>query len=363
MALYTLSDFENLSSYNPTKSIFFAERTNDSRATNAANRAAYAMQLEDEDFAHNEAILANERNVQNWQMQNNYNSPSASVARLRAAGLNPYVMFGNEDSSGAVSGSSPASSSTGSPFKGDVSGVAQAEAQRMANVTQSFDNFATGLREMAFEAEKPSLYRAQAEMYRQASKDSSASAEERRLNAMRSQLEYNKAERTFNSAVQAGDLANLETTSRIYNLREQTQSLVRNDMMRAVELDLKQRGIEISERQLGLAYKAFEESVRQFNIQDANNQRDYFEMVRQFDESFGQRLKDYGLSERQIKAIENMQTSEKFRNYMSALGAVIGGVGVGAGQFLKGRASAPGNIGAGSQIYSPPASTGVNVGY
>lgn len=56
---------------------------------------------------------ANYRNVQNWHMANEYNSPKAQMQRLQEAGLNPNLIYGNgisgaSGNAGNVSGASVA---------------------------------------------------------------------------------------------------------------------------------------------------------------------------------------------------------------------------------------------------------------
>ncbi len=38
--------------------------------------------------------LANSQNIEFWNMQNAYNDPSAQMARLKQAGLNPNLIYG-----------------------------------------------------------------------------------------------------------------------------------------------------------------------------------------------------------------------------------------------------------------------------
>lgn len=46
----------------------------------------------------------NQMAEKHWQMQNEYNAPSAQMARYKEAGLNPYLVYGNmENSAGAIS--------------------------------------------------------------------------------------------------------------------------------------------------------------------------------------------------------------------------------------------------------------------
>lgn len=46
------------------------------------------------EFAEEQAQNEFDRNVQMWQMQNEYNSPSAQMQRFKDAGLNPHLIYG-----------------------------------------------------------------------------------------------------------------------------------------------------------------------------------------------------------------------------------------------------------------------------
>lgn len=52
----------------------------------------------------------NQLNIQNWKMANEYNSPSAQMARYKAAGLNPNLVYGSLGQTAAGNISSPSSS-------------------------------------------------------------------------------------------------------------------------------------------------------------------------------------------------------------------------------------------------------------
>jgi len=52
------------------------------------------MQKWQQDFERHEAGQAWERNIQNWKMQNEYNSPAQQMQRLKEAGLNPNLVYG-----------------------------------------------------------------------------------------------------------------------------------------------------------------------------------------------------------------------------------------------------------------------------
>lgn len=60
-----------------------------SQETNAANKALYEQQFAD--------------SIKAWNMQNEYNAPVKEVQRLRAAGLNPALTFGDAAQAGSVS--------------------------------------------------------------------------------------------------------------------------------------------------------------------------------------------------------------------------------------------------------------------
>lgn len=53
----------------------------------------------------------NQMNVENWKMENQYNSPGAQMARLREAGLNPSLVYAGstDNTGGSIGSSSPAS--------------------------------------------------------------------------------------------------------------------------------------------------------------------------------------------------------------------------------------------------------------
>lgn len=51
------------------------------------------------------AQMHNQWNVEQWQRENDYNDPQAQIARLRAAGLNPDLIYGSGDISNVAAGS------------------------------------------------------------------------------------------------------------------------------------------------------------------------------------------------------------------------------------------------------------------
>lgn len=51
------------------------------------------------------AQMQNQWNVEQWQRENDYNDPQAQIARLRAAGLNPDLIYGSGDISNVAAAS------------------------------------------------------------------------------------------------------------------------------------------------------------------------------------------------------------------------------------------------------------------
>lgn len=67
-------------------------------ARGAKKQFQYQQQLQNDAF---------NKNLQMWNMQNEYNSPEAQMARFQEAGLNPRLIYGNGASSAGNASSSP----------------------------------------------------------------------------------------------------------------------------------------------------------------------------------------------------------------------------------------------------------------
>lgn len=50
---------------------------------------------------------ANRMNIENWQMENAYNSPEAQMSRYTAAGLNPNLIYSQQNTGGSIGSVSP----------------------------------------------------------------------------------------------------------------------------------------------------------------------------------------------------------------------------------------------------------------
>lgn len=100
------------------------------RKTNEANK-----DLADQAFEQNKALneQTHQQNLELWKYQNEYNAPSAQMERLRAAGLNPQLVYG----SGNVAGNT-------------TSNVPQLDAaKKLAPMMRAFTGFDLGLDDAA----------------------------------------------------------------------------------------------------------------------------------------------------------------------------------------------------------------------
>lgn len=89
-----------------------------------ALQAITANRAQKKQYEYNSKLMdkQNALNIANWQMQNEYNTPANQVARLRSAGLNPDLFYGQGSAStigGDIAPSSGASVSGQSPINTD----------------------------------------------------------------------------------------------------------------------------------------------------------------------------------------------------------------------------------------------------
>ena len=97
--------------------------------TNAANLALYREQYKN--------------SVEQWNRENAYNDPSSQMARLRAAGLNPSLMMGNNPTGVAGAASLPSANPmvTGESMQAPMVNFSDIGAN-IAAITQGFKNTA-----------------------------------------------------------------------------------------------------------------------------------------------------------------------------------------------------------------------------
>lgn len=78
---------------------------------------ANKLMTKQQEWNRQQAEWQNQVNVQNWQMQNEYNTPSNQMKRLQEAGLNPNLMYGNGSAStGNATGAPDAASVNSAPM-------------------------------------------------------------------------------------------------------------------------------------------------------------------------------------------------------------------------------------------------------
>lgn len=76
-------------------------KTNDANQQLAREQNAFNLQMQQNEFAQNSAQseLEYQRNLELWNMQNEYNSPQAQMQRYIDAGLNPNLIYGTGSAS------------------------------------------------------------------------------------------------------------------------------------------------------------------------------------------------------------------------------------------------------------------------
>lgn len=100
------------------------------RSTKKTNDSNLRINQMNNEF--NERMMRQQQdyNTLMWEKQNNYNDPSAQVNRLKAAGLNPYMMMnggsaGNAQSMGSTSAASSAGAAPQQAYHPDFQGIPQ----------------------------------------------------------------------------------------------------------------------------------------------------------------------------------------------------------------------------------------------
>lgn len=75
----------------------------------AAQQNDYNLQLQENEFQQNtqQSELEYERQLEMWNLQNEYNSPQAQIERYVSAGLNPNLIYGSGSASAGNSSSAP----------------------------------------------------------------------------------------------------------------------------------------------------------------------------------------------------------------------------------------------------------------
>lgn len=132
---------------------------------NSANKKNIRFQREENEknrkFAAQQADLAYQRQIEQWNRENDYNSPSASMARLKQAGLNPDLFYGSgvsnmsSGSLSSVSAGSASGSASPSQVPLDFSGIGQGAltAAQIRVMDAQADNLKADARKKGFEGD------------------------------------------------------------------------------------------------------------------------------------------------------------------------------------------------------------------
>lgn len=114
-----------------------------SRNVSRTNKARARLQREANEQRMELAEHAFEKDVAMWKMQRDYNRPEAQMERLKAAGLNPHLVYGTGTVTGNMAGTPPSyqTPSVGTPQvqttpPPDFGGAAQATLGGMSQVKQ-----------------------------------------------------------------------------------------------------------------------------------------------------------------------------------------------------------------------------------
>ena len=91
---------------------------------------------------------ADKANIKFWQMQNAYNDPSQQMSRLKKAGLNPNLVYG-QSVSGATGQAGAVAPSKAAPYSMDLGGAANNALAAYQTQAQVENTNVNTLREMA----------------------------------------------------------------------------------------------------------------------------------------------------------------------------------------------------------------------
>lgn len=164
-------------------------------------------------------------NTMMWNKQNAYNSPTAQLERLKAAGVNPYVASGGvsagtAQSAGSTSAASAAGAAPQQAYKFDFSGIPQSilmarqgELLKSKAQEQIIDNQTRAMRNMQ---EIANLI---------------ADTKNKDIQHKLSTVQYSYADQLHQLQVQNQELTNA-------NLKEQTDNLIREGLLKQKELDI-----------------------------------------------------------------------------------------------------------------------------
>lgn len=175
-----------------------------------------------------------------WKKQNEFNSPEQQMTRLRQAGLNPNLVYGNGATTTAdtIRSGEYASKQTEAP-KVDNSGYSDALNAGSNQLTMGFQMQQQQLQNKNIEANTSNLNEQNNLIKQEALLKQTTNAGQLIKNAD-SQLQYDKAKQLYDNSIKHAELTNLNMEQDLANKRaNETFTLDSNDRAK-VELTLKQ---------------------------------------------------------------------------------------------------------------------------
>jgi hypothetical protein len=208
---------------------------------------------------------AHQRNVQFWNMQNSYNHPSAQMARLREAGLNPNMIYGTSPTSavgqaGKVDSVQPAKFEFGNPLANinDFANFKQSSAQTDNLKAQNdliLQETALKGAQTAETAQRGAKTKVEAELAQELKETSLQAGKEnlRQLEARTLQIDLDNQ---FKSQVMKDQIK--EIFYRAENAKQTLRGIKLSNELKVLEKDLRSIGIERNDpwyfRVLGRGY-------------------------------------------------------------------------------------------------------------
>lgn len=156
-----------------------------------------------------EAELAYQRQVDFWNMQNEYNSPASQMARYKAAGLNPNLIYGQGNPGNATSTPNYNPPSFNAPKLGSIDflGIAQM-VQQMHQSKAQIDLIEQQRQNLRVEEENKRIY-----------------GNVLNIKAIHDNLKYGFDKETFGYRTEGLSLKNQLTTQTIENMRKMYEKL------------------------------------------------------------------------------------------------------------------------------------------
>lgn len=185
----------------------------------------YNQQMWHQQNQYNENRYEQERNdmLQFWNMQNEYNSPQAQMARFKAAGLNPHLIYGKGNPGNASTISNPNAQRGEAPKTSDVKPYNRAQ---MESVTKGLDVFGDYTRFKNLQAQTDNL-EAQNNVINQDALLKAQQTAAEALKVQRGKLDYSVAKELRDTQVESAQI----------NLEQQKQNIQKG------QLDIQGKGL------------------------------------------------------------------------------------------------------------------------